>query len=729
VEWQWSLWVILELTAVIGLVVMTFYSRNLFPARVRNISLAFFTLGTAYMLLNAIEIGTGAPAIKYIFFKSQFAILPVVATIWLVFILKYIHEDQRLTPRTIALLSILPVFVAILALTNEVHHLLWTGSLPSSNSFLFIYGQTPLLWFSGACIWAIFIYGVFLLSRQIRLMAEPIRGDAFGILFAAIAVTIMGCFETADVERNSPYPMSALGWGFAIAFAFITSSLRFLRGAHIRPMAEQTAIDSLTDAVIAVDTQTNVIYMNTAGEKLTGCTFAEAYKQPLKNLLLSWPKQIMDMVQQPSVPTIKELRMEKNGEYSCCEVGASPMRDSAGNLMGQALLIRDITGRIKAEEDKQEIERKAQMASRLSTVGQMAAGICHEINNPLTAVIGYSDLLTTKDLPEGVKQDLERIRDGGRRVANIVRQLLAFARSDKPAREMVNINDIVSSTLRFREHQLEIANIKVLTNLAPDLPSIFADAGQLQQVFINIILNAETEMTLAHGRGKLVIETKCIDDIIRISFKDDGPGILEEKISRIFDPFFTTRRVGEGTGLGLSVCHGIITEHNGKIYAQSQQGKGTTLIVELPITIETKQTKMPSAARQEIQQVHTRKCDILVIDDETTVLQFVEQLLTDKGHYVDAVDNAKDAIEFFNRKSYDLIPMDVLMPDMTGIELYKKFRQMDKSVGSRVLIMTGDVLGTTNRAVISKTRVPCIDKPFDPDVLMMKIDEVIHQNR
>jgi CheY-like chemotaxis protein len=226
-----------------------------------------------------------------------------------------------------------------------------------------------------------------------------------------------------------------------------------------------------------------------------------------------------------------------------------------------------------------------------------------------------------------------------------------------------------------------------------------------------------------------VVETECVDEVIRISFKDDGPGISKENINKIFDPFFTTRRIGEGTGLGLSVCLGIIEEHNGRIYAQSQQDNGATFIVELPITIETKPTEIPSAASKEVRQVRTRKSDILVIDDETSVLQFVERLLTDKGHHVDVVDNAKDAIEFFNSKSYDLILMDVLMPDMSGIELYKKFQQMDKSAGSRVLFMTGDVLGTTNKAVISQIRAHCIEKPFDPDVLMAKINEVIYQKR
>jgi PAS domain S-box-containing protein len=728
VEWQWSLWVILELSVVIGLLVLMFYSRHIIPARVRNLGLLLFILGTLYIFLNAMEIGTGAPATKFMFFKSQYVLLAIITPVWLAAILKYFGEDKRFAPHTIALLSILPVVVAVLALTNDVHHLFWTGSSPSNNAFLFFYNEGPLGWFSDACVWAVFSYSLFVLVRQNRLMAEPLRGDAVTILIAAIVVFITGVIDMFKVTRYTPYPLSTLSIGIAVAFILTTSGFRYLRPIHIRPIAEQTTIDSLADAAIAIDTQICVVYMNKAAEKLTGCTLAEAYKRPLKELLLSWPKQIMDIVQHVSIPDIKQIRVERNGSH-WYEIALSPIHDSVGNFMGQVLLIRNITGRVKAEEEKQEMERKAQLASRLSTVGQMAAGICHEINNPLTAVVGYSDLLTTQDLPEDIKVDLERIRDGGRRVANIVRQLLAFARDTKPVRATVDINDIVSSTLRLREYELEVANIKVLTKLASGLPGIVADAGQLQQVFMNIILNAEAEMKLAHGRGTLVVETECVDDTIMISFKDDGGGIPKENINRIFDPFFTTRRIGEGTGLGLSVCHGIIEEHNGKIYARSQQGKGATFIVELPITIETKPTEMPSVARQEFRQVRAHKSDILVIDDETSVLQFVERLLTDKGHHVDVVDNAKDAIEFFSSKSYDLILMDVLMPDMSGVELYKKFQQMDKSARSRVLFMTGDVLGTTNRAVITQTRAHCIEKPFDPDALVAKIDEVIHQKR
>jgi PAS domain S-box-containing protein len=727
--WQWSIWVIVEFADVIGLIILTFFSRNAVPNRVRNLSLTLFALGTAYVFLNAMEIGSGSPIPKYVFYKSQVVLLAITAIIWVAFILQYIHENYRFTPRTIGLLSILPVVIVLLAVTNNIHHLLWAGNfLPSDNPYLFIYGAKPLFWLLMACNGAVFVYGVFLLGRQMRLMAQPLRGDAFTILFAAIVVMITALIEASRVDRYTPYPMSAITVGFTIAFIMIAEGFRHLRTVHLRPMAEQAAIEGLTDAFIAVDKGNRVFYMNKAAQELMGCSSADAYLRPLKDLLPSWPQQILNPVEQPS-SLAEEISVEDKGKYSWYEIGLSPINDAAGNLMGKVLLIHDIADRVKAEDERRDIERKAELGSRLSTVGQMAAGICHEINNPLTTIIGYSDLLANKDLPEDIKQQMGYIREGGRRVADIVRQLLVFARNMQPARTMVDINHIVNGTLKLREYQSRLANIDVLTELAPDLPYILADPGQIQQVFLNIVLNAEIEMKLAHGKGTLLVKTECVGDVIRISFKDDGPGISEENLSNIFDPFFTTRKIGEGTGLGLSVCHGIIKEHNGRIYAQSQPDKGATFIVELPIVSEFDSAEIPGAADEEIQQVCTRPRNILIIDDEPSLLEFLEQFLTTKGHDVDAVDNARDARKFFKNKKYDLILMDILMPDISGIELYKKFQRMDKSVGSRVLIMTGDTLGKPTRAFLQRTGVPYIEKPFDTDALMTKIDEIMGRNQ
>jgi PAS domain S-box-containing protein len=728
-NWQWSVWVIIELVDVIGLITLTFLSRNAIPDRVRNLGLALFSLGTTYVFLNAMEIGTGSPISKFTYYRSQVVLLAITAAIWLAFILQYIHENYHFKRRTIALLSILPVVIALLAATNEIHHIFWAGSfLPSDNPYLFIYGAKPVFWFLLACNGAVFLYGVFLLGRHMRLMAEPLRGDAITIMFGAIVIMITAIIEASRVDRYTPYPMSALTVGLTVAFIMIVEGFRHLRPVHLRPMAEQAAIEDLTDAFIAVDKDNRVFYMNKAAQALTRCSIADAYLRPLSELLPSWPLQILNTAELSS-SLAKEISIDDNGKYSSYELNVSPIKDSVGNLMGKALLIHDVTDRVRAEDERRDIERKAQLASRLSTVGQMAAGICHEINNPLTTVIGYSDMLANKDFPEDVKQQMGYIREGGRRIADIVKQLLAFARNMRPTRTLVDINDIIGKTLRLREYQLGIANIKVVTKLTADLPYTLADPGQLQQVFLNLVLNAETEMKLAHGQGTLLVKTDCTDDTIVISFKDDGPGISPKNLSNIFDPFFTTRKVGEGTGLGLSVCHGIVSEHNGRIYVRSKPGKGATFVVELPVVTEASSVEMPVAADEEGEKVTTHRGTILIVDDDTLLLQFLEETLIAKGHTVDAVNNAQDARAAFKNKKYDLILMDILMPDESGIELYKKFQRMDKSIGNRVLVITGDSLGKPTRTFLQKTKVPYIEKPFDADMLIAKIDRIISLNR
>ena len=211
------------------------------------------------------------------------------------------------------------------------------------------------------------------------------------------------------------------------------------------------------------------------------------------------------------------------------------------------------------------------------------SGVAHEINNPLTNIIGFAELLTQKDTPEGTREAVKAINDNAQRVAGIVKSLLTFAQQQKLERTYVNVNEIIQATLAMRAYPLETSNIKVTTRLDPELPRTLADEGQLQQVFLNVIINAETEMKSAHSRGHLLIKTGRIENTIQVSFADDGPGIAEENLWHLFVPFFTTREVGKGTGLGLSICYGIITEHGGRIYARSKLGKGTIFFIELPI--------------------------------------------------------------------------------------------------------------------------------------------------
>lgn len=245
--------------------------------------------------------------------------------------------------------------------------------------------------------------------------------------------------------------------------------------------------------------------------------------------------------------------------------------------------IRDITERKKAEERERQLQEELTLSSRLASIGELAAGVAHELNNPLTAVLGYSERLLKNDYDQNTISGLEKIHREALRASKVIENLITFARRREPKKEYSDINNIVQTALELRAYELKTSNIEVEVELTEDLPEVMADFHQMEQVFLNIILNAEQAMTETQNGGKLTIKTQRLKNAIRISFSDNGPGIPEENIDKIFDPFFTTRENKAGTGLGLSICHGIVQEHSGKIYARSKPGKGVAFFIEIPL--------------------------------------------------------------------------------------------------------------------------------------------------
>ncbi|UCH51988.1 MAG: PAS domain S-box protein [Chloroflexota bacterium] len=419
------------------------------------------------------------------------------------------------------------------------------------------------------------------------------------------------------------------------------------------------------------------------------------------------------------------VQVRKDGSQVIVECSASAMRNDKGEIIGFRGVLRDVSERKRAEEERRQLEQKAQLASRLASVGELASGVAHEINNPLTGVIGYAHLLLAReDIPKDIVRDVEIINEGAQRVSNIVKKLLAFARQTKPEQRYVNVNELIRNTLDLQAYALAANNIKVNLQLERDLPMTIADPGQLQQVFLNLIMNAEEAIKSARDKGKLVIKTEHTDNTIRISFKDNGLGIPEEDLAHIFDPFFTTREVGQGTGLGLSVCHGIVTEHKGRIWAENEPGKGAIFIVELPTVIEDKQPEIPEPVIIE-EPKKVAKAKILVVDDEPVIRQLVSQVLTDEGHMVETADNAADALELVKSKRYRLILLDIKMPGMSGVELYKQFQKIAPSLTKRVVFITGDVMGKRTMSFLDKTKAQCLMKPFDAKQLKAEMKRIL----
>ncbi|MFC1939974.1 PAS domain S-box protein [Chloroflexota bacterium] len=473
-------------------------------------------------------------------------------------------------------------------------------------------------------------------------------------------------------------------------------------------------------------------YVNKSIEKMYGYTVEEWLKDPTL-----WDSTIhpddkervfadlaeANKISQPYIHEYRILRKDK--EVRWVEDHLTWEKDQQGNPVSINGVIYDITERKQTEEREKQLNVELNSISRLATVGEMAAGIAHEINNPLTGVVGFSDLLLKKELPEDIRKDVDIIYEGARRIASIIDRMLRFARQIKPETKQVNINDIIETTLALRDSEMKIGNINITTELAPDLPFTYADAGLLQQAFLNIILNAEMAMKEAHGKGKLVVKTEKMDNTIRASFKDDGPGIAKENMAKLFNPFFTTRDPDKGTGLGLSICYSIVTQHDGKIYAKSSPGKGATFFVELPIVDKGEQLKLDEPAASESKR--KSKASILVVDDDPTVQKFINAVLREEGHEIEVVDNGNDAMKKLESEEYDVILLDIKLPGMSGIEIYEQLQKSSKSLTKKVIFITGDVMSVDTMVFIKSSQTPYIAKPFDTEKLVKEIDRILSQ--
>ena len=358
-------------------------------------------------------------------------------------------------------------------------------------------------------------------------------------------------------------------------------------------------------------------------------------------------------------------------------------------------------------------------AEKMSAMGELVSGVAHELNNPLAGVIGYSQLLLGSGIEEKTRRGLERINREADRCKRIVQNLQVFARKHKPQKNYVGINGALAATLDLRTYQLQVDNISVETDFQSDLPKTMADFHQLQQVFMNLLVNAHHAIKSAGRAGKLIVRTERSGDRILIHISDNGCGISADCLKKIFDPFFTTKEVGQGTGLGLSICYGIIQEHRGLIRAESTPGEGTRFTVELPVlepppgeAAESQSTaqNVPTKVRASL-----RKSNILVIDDESSITDVLYQALKMDGHRVDTAANGLTALNKIRAERYDVIISDMKMPGMDGRALYEAVREMSPDLAQRMIFSTGDVASQDTRSFLQRSGNPYLQKPFDLD--------------
>ncbi len=380
-----------------------------------------------------------------------------------------------------------------------------------------------------------------------------------------------------------------------------------------------------------------------------------------------------------------------------------------GKLRRTVHSIQDVTAERRARKLLEQTER-------LVTIGQMAAGVAHEINNPLNAIVGMAELLCEDLEDEGAKRMAEHICEQALRIGRITKNLLTFARPRPQEFAPVDINEVVREVVEMKSYQLRSNNIAVVLNLTEPLPKVLGDKTQLQQVLLNLINNAEDAMS-EQGGGTLSITTERGEGLVRLIVEDTGKGIPPELLPHIFDPFFTTKPVGKGTGLGLTIVYGIVTGHGGRIWAENRPEGGARFVVELPVALQVEIQNQTSVKEREEQSEPVSKRRILVIDDEPSIAAVLKAMLSRDGHKVETVSDGAEARRLLQERDYDVVLCDLKMPKVDGAQLFRWLKETKPSLASRFIVMTGDFLNTTTQKALQEWGVPVLHKPFRMDEL------------
>jgi two-component system NtrC family sensor kinase len=470
----------------------------------------------------------------------------------------------------------------------------------------------------------------------------------------------------------------------------------------------QEVVDAISPALCIVDRTGAIRRANRAFADLVNAPPASLIGRPWQAFIPpEWSADLQRALDQQGAGREVELRTGER-TYAVTAVPISSTDHSA-----VILLFDDQTERRRLQDQLIQSEK-------MSAIGQLIAGIAHDLNNPLASVVGFADFLTeVPNVPASIREPLAVVRDEAERASGIVRNLLGFARKQDHQRRPTALKPLLDATFVLLRNQLMAQRVEAQVEIEPDLPMPDVDPNQIQQVFVNLINNAAQAIASTGRPGNILVRARRWLDGVAIDIIDDGPGMSESLAAQVFEPFFTTKAEGEGTGLGLSISQGIVKEHGGRIMLSSEEGGGSTFTVQLPLS-----TRAASPPPDKGTRAPTRRLRVLVVDDEPHILHYMRATLEAWGHIPVVASDGKEALARATREQFDLIISDLRMPRFGGREFYEQLLIQNPSMAARLVFSTGDTVRGDTLTFLETLDRPYLHKPFSLAELRTLLAEV-----
>ena len=544
--------------------------------------------------------------------------------------------------------------------------------------------------------------------------------------------TSIVCLNTAGAVRNNAgrvvrYQGSLLD---------VTERREMERHLHQQQEFARRLVDNFPDLILVLDAAAHYTFVSPRCKEVLGYDVEEL--QDMEFGGRTHPEDLpaaltlyRDIVAGKQTFASLEVRVRhKQGDWRRIRFNFSPLCNEKGDIEGVVLSGRDVT-------DLKRLEEQLIQAEKLAAMGQMLAGVAHELNNPLTAILGVTELLREREgTDDSSKRQLDLTHRQARRAARIVQNLLEFSRPASPQKRPLDVNSLLERTLQLHEHSLRRNNIAVDFRPQPDLPGVIGDANQLIQVFLNLVSNAEQAIQEIRDTGRIQIRPSHNDNRVMVTVQDDGIGIRPEALPRIFDPFYTTKRPGGGTGLGLSICMSIIREHGGNIEAETLPGGGSAFTIYLPVAPTQQPEKLPGPShagpvssegvRPPADSLKGRA--VLVLDDEESLRMLLQEGLSAQGLRVDCAATIEEALSQVRRSSYDVLLCDLHLSSRgfvtDGRDASSHLLEAAGAQKPVLIYMTGDLIETA-QGTSNRSEPFCLQKPFHISDVLDILREVL----